>query len=463
MATPACKEEISKAWLEVILTQYESKAKAKSSVTVTRFQVNPGVKPGENFSSQLVKILVEARVSNGDQAGHISKTYNLLAKFLQGNAFFREVAKKMNGPIREVMIYRDVMPALNQFQSERGDGNNKVDIPGFVHGVCVEGEFVLVMEDIRLSGYENNDKIKGLNHKQILLATEKLATVHAVSFAYNKIHDFTQKFPQFIYLNKVPRQLTNFIMIFYDQCIKHLTMIKYNDSIVEKLRTNRAHFKQQILSLLLPENQQIKCLCHGDYWNNNFMFKSTTAEGLSEPDAIMLVDWGNPQWYTPILDLQYLIHTSTLLDFRKKHREEVMQHYHSTFTEITTKLGAPAPFWTYEVFKEECQRARIYGTMMGMTVNMITLAKHSETNPLVPTTAVDSSSVGWKVGRRLGTVMAPFFLSKIMEPFGRSFFLKFLEPLFSELSAGKNEVLNTRFYDLLNEANEDGVFDVQKS
>lgn len=42
MATPACKEEISKEWLQVILTQYESRSKPKTSVAVTSFEVNPG-------------------------------------------------------------------------------------------------------------------------------------------------------------------------------------------------------------------------------------------------------------------------------------------------------------------------------------------------------------------------------------------------------------------------------------
>lgn len=460
MATPACKEEISKEWLQVILTQYESRSKPKTSVAVTSFEVNPGVGPGENFSSQLLKIVVETQVSHGDQEEHTAKTYNLLAKFMQGNGFIREMGKTTNAPLKEIMIYSDVIPALNQFQSERGDGSNQVDIPGFVHGVCVEGEYVLVMEDIRLSGYMNNNKTKGLSYKQILMATEKLATVHAVSYAYNKFHDFTNKFPPFRYLEIVPRQFPLFVMTFYDLCIKHLEKVKYNEKTLEKLRTNRAAVKRRIKSLLLPQNQKIKCLCHGDYWNNNFMFRSDRADGLSDPDAIMLVDWGNTQWYTPVLDLQYLIHTSTQLDFRREHREEILQHYHSVFTTVTTKLGAPVPSWTFNVFKEECQKARIFGVVMGMTVNLITLSKQNQTGPLVQTKPVNSSSLGWRISCRLGKIMAPLFLSKMMQPLTRAFLSKWMEPNFNELTTGKNEILNQRFYDLLVEADADGVFDI---
>ncbi|ROT79095.1 hypothetical protein C7M84_002194 [Penaeus vannamei] len=376
MATPACKEEISKEWLQVILTQYESRSKPKTSVAVTSFEVNPGVGPGENFSSQLLKIVVETQVSHGDQEEHTAKTYNLLAKFMQGNGFIREMGKTTNAPLKEIMIYSDVIPALNQFQSERGDGSNQVDIPGFVHGVCVE---------------------------------EK---------------------------------------------------VKYNEKTLEKLRTNRAAVKRRIKSLLLPQNQKIKCLCHGDYWNNNFMFRSDRADGLSDPDAIMLVDWGNTQWYTPVLDLQYLIHTSTQLDFRREHREEILQHYHSVFTAVTTKLGAPVPSWTFNVFKEECQKARIFGVVMGMTVNLITLSKQNQTGPLVQTKPVNSSSLGWRISCRLGKIMAPLFLSKMMQPLTRAFLSKWMEPNFNELTTGKNEILNQRFYDLLVEADADGVFDI---
>lgn len=45
MATPRKSSEITKEWLEVILTQYEARTCPGVSVHITDFQVNPGKTP----------------------------------------------------------------------------------------------------------------------------------------------------------------------------------------------------------------------------------------------------------------------------------------------------------------------------------------------------------------------------------------------------------------------------------
>ncbi|XP_063600116.1 uncharacterized protein LOC134776333 [Penaeus indicus] len=386
----------------------------------------------------------------------MTKTYNLVAKFMLGNGFHRELVKATRGPLKEVITYTDVIPVLNRFLAEIGDASNRVDIPSCIYGVCKEGEFALVMQDIRPLGYVNNDKHKGLNHNQMLIAVDRLAMLHAVSFSYNKRHDFKTKFPAFKY--GIPRQMGIFITVFFDLCVKILKKMNYNDSLQEKMHRNRPILRHKIMSLLSAENNPIGCLCHVDYWNNNFMFKSETHDGITDPDSIMLLDWGSTAWHNPVLDILYLIYTSTTLDYRKKYREEILKRYHAEFTAITNRLGAPAPFWVFEAFMEDCQKARIYGAAMGMIVNLITLAKHSEKEQRYES-RVSSSALSWRISCRLGKIMSPIFFSKVTEPLICASVKKWMGPLFDELGRGENEILNRRFFDILNEANEDGVFD----
>lgn len=403
-----------------------------------------------------MKIAVDAGINDGNGPDAMTKTYNLVAKFMQGSGFHRELVKATRGPLKEAMIYTDVIPVLNRFQAEMGDSSNRLDIPSCIYSVCKEGEFALVMEDIRSLGYVNNDKHKGLNHNQMLIAADRLAMLHAVSFSYNKCHDFKTKFPAFKY--GIPKQMGLFITVFFDLCVKTLKKINYNDSLQEKLQRIRPILRHKIMSLLVAGKHQIECLCHVDYWNNNLMFKSETNDGITDPDSIMLVDWGSTAWHNPVLDILYLIYTSTTLDYRKKYREEILKRYHDEFTAITNRLGAPASSWTFEAFKEECQKARIYGAVMGMMVNLITLANLSEKKQRHESRA-SSSTLSWRISCRLGKIMSPIFFSKFSEPLICASVKKWIGPLFDEVGRGENEILNRRFFDILNEANEDGIFD----
>lgn len=125
------------------------------------------------------------------------------------------------------------------------------------------------------------------------------------------------------------------------------------------------------MSLLFAKTHRVECLCHVDYWNN-FMFKAEKQNEITDPNSIILVDWGSTAWHNPVLDILYLLYTSTTLAYRKKHREEILRHYHAKFTAMTNSLGTSALFWTFEAFTEECQKARICATVMGMQVNLIT-------------------------------------------------------------------------------------------
>lgn len=124
---------------------------------------------------------------------------------------------------------------------------------------------------------------------------------------------------------------------------------------------------------------------------------------------------------------------------------------------MTNSLGTSALFWTFEAFTEECQKARIYATVMGMLVNLITLAKFSEKKQRHES-RVNSSTLSRRISCCLGR-MSPLLLSKFGEPFICASFKKWTGPLFDGVSRRDNEILNTRIFDLLNEANEDGVFD----
>lgn len=58
----------------------------------------------------------------------------------------------MQGPLRELLIYSDIIAELNEFQAKMTGDKYRINIPGFVYGICTDDEYALVMEDLRPAG-----------------------------------------------------------------------------------------------------------------------------------------------------------------------------------------------------------------------------------------------------------------------------------------------------------------------
>ncbi|KAK4313911.1 hypothetical protein Pmani_014773 [Petrolisthes manimaculis] len=112
-----------------------------------------GTNPGENFGSEVVRVKAKGQlVSREFEKQNSTKEYNLFMKFLRGNYFSRQMGNQMQGPLRELLIFSDIITELNEFQAQMTGDKYRINIPGFVHGICTTDEYVLVMQDLSIDG-----------------------------------------------------------------------------------------------------------------------------------------------------------------------------------------------------------------------------------------------------------------------------------------------------------------------
>lgn len=78
------------------------------------------------------------------------------------------------------------------------------------------------------------------------------------------------------------------------------------------------------------------CICHGDVWSNNLLFRFNDADVA---DDVYLIDWQFLFLDNPGRDIYNFLTWSTSPELRKDHSREILDHYVDTFISALSKLG----------------------------------------------------------------------------------------------------------------------------
>ncbi|XP_063590611.1 uncharacterized protein LOC134767532 [Penaeus indicus] len=470
MKAPSSSSQITKAWVEYMLSDYECKKTPETTVTVKTYEIRNATKPGESFNAELILLDVQAKLKGGGRPdAEEEKEYNLVVKFLSGDALTSEIIKRCGYHIKEFMMYSEVVNELNNFQAERANNEFRLDIPEYIYGKCTEKEYVLVMQNIKVLGYETGPKKEGLDFHHAKLAVNHIARLHAVSYAYDKSHNFLEKYSCFKFSNAISSFFKPVVWASLLNSIKFLKSKKGYEDMVHKLETGKTTLPVKFAALWDDQTRhKFLCLTHGDFWNSNLMYKH--SEGMQDEvrkiESLKLIDWQISQWNNPVFDLHYMLNTSTSFEMRRDHAEEILRHYHATFTDATNKLGTPVPNWNYEQFRAEFDRTSLVGFLMGMCLIQGTLSKAGETINHSGSTCLNNACcypckvVVDKIKAGLAKIIVSFAFKPSSEYFMRASVKSVLSPIGQELVEGSNDVLNRRLLDLLTEADEKGVLDV---
>lgn len=360
-------------------------------------------------------------------------------------------------------MYTELIPAMNNLLNEKAPEEAKITYPELIYGKCNGKDFVLVMENLLYVGCEMNDKRKGLDGEHLKAAIDQLARVHALSYVFRQTTDVS-KFSCFPSITDHISMFTMMMGVMVDNCVRFLTSSEETQELGNKLKSCQSMLLES-LSASMADSFPIKCLVHGDFWNNNFMFKyADTSNEQKIIEEVKLIDWGNSSWGPPIIDLQYLVYTSTTRTTRKDHLDEVLSHYHETFLRLTTRLGHPPANWSLEQLRTEWHKVYPYGFLVGCTLAQGTLSTTNPVNKKTEPSVLDKPMllpIKFIVdGMTMGAVklLSPLLLSGAGNKFIENYMRKIMKPILEELKSGKNEAMNTRVLDLVYEADEKGLF-----
>ena len=133
-----------------------------------------------------------------------------------------------------------------------------------------------------------------------------------------------------------------------------------------------------ILVDTLESSGPMGCILHGDYWNNNMLFKY--VEGTNIPVSLKMLDFQMSRIGHPLSDVMYFLYTSTLPEMREKYMYILLRYYFDTLTTDLRLLGVSLDDYTWQDFLADYKKRSLMWMFMGVMVVSMTQNKKVVTN-----------------------------------------------------------------------------------
>ena len=129
-----------------------------------------------------------------------------------------------------------------------------------------------------------------------------------------------------------------------------------------------------ILVDTLESSGPLACVVHGDYWNNNMLFKY--ADGLTNiPISLRMLDFQLSRIGHPLSDVLYFLYTSTMPETRQKDMLVLLRYYYDTLTTDLRLLGISLDDYTWQDFLADYKKRSLMWMFMGTMVVSMTQNK----------------------------------------------------------------------------------------
>lgn len=313
---PPKVDEISIA----VKTFVEIFQKQKGITVISHKLENNVIEAGNNYCSEIVRLKVEYR--NDGQI--LEKNVLLKCPILSPNYI---ETKKIKAYDKEIYMYEAVLSRLYQFWDEENLS------PQFYGGTKLQS---LILEDLNELGFHIHDKTLRLDLEHSTTALKTLARFHGLSLKYLQIHRANKKEIKYLCSNiaSVEGNSMEGFYFLYEKFLK-VSADLFPENILVKLKDNSEILIKLIKAIMTPNENGLNVIKHGDYWNNNILFRYDEQGRVLESK---IVDFQLSSIGSPVYDLIYFFATSVRLEVFKEHRNELLNSYLDTLNETISLL-----------------------------------------------------------------------------------------------------------------------------
>jgi hypothetical protein len=343
-----------------------------SAVCVVKSEVQLAVGKGENYSSTTYRVAVEFK---GRKNNEETEMTGLIIKMLSAVESMVKFLTELKSFEKETELYQITVPAMFNFLQQNTQGREVQHWTPFCYKTS--RPHTLVLEDLMTLHCKMANRHDRLDLLHCTLALKGLAKFHAASVAlYDKNPNCMADYVENMYNEKNRHFFVNFmtsaINALADVVERWYGFEKYGD----KLRGVLPTYWDRIANIVKPVPDSLSVLTHGDFWVNNMMFHYCPETG--KPDQVRLIDFQIASYSTPVLDLQYFIHTSASEPERSEYTEHLLQVYHTELRDTLQTLGCDHHIYTFEQLKKEYEDRLFFGLITACTVLSVVLADPAE-------------------------------------------------------------------------------------
>ncbi|XP_043277853.1 uncharacterized protein [Venturia canescens] len=305
------------------------------TIKVRSITSEAAVPPGENFMSNVFRVIVE--LTRGPPGRKVTENkYFVFKVALKQDGLPDHPDVAQNEFKAEIEMMRSTLVEMHEILNEK---DHRLS-PGVLYTQLGNPSF-LILEDMLAAGFHVVNRQIGLDLNHSRLVMRKLAKFHASSVAlYEKDPDFI-KFYQTLdeakhadknTVDSAVRFVTKGFKILAAEMLKWPELdVRYSEKIIE---LSKVHWEKRA-ECLEPKEKEFNAFNHGDPWVNNLMFRYNDEGEVVDQ---VFLDFQISAWRSPAADLHYFLTTSLMDDVYLHHYNNLIIEYLNTLTETMLRI-----------------------------------------------------------------------------------------------------------------------------
>lgn len=325
--------------------------------------------PGENFGSLILAINLTAG-ENGR-----TKLFHLVAKLPPKSEYLLDLFNSPMTFYKEIYFYKIMAPEFLKFQLESEIEENELLklVPKYFGGRLglkdndtFDDQATILLENLKIQGYDTEDRIMGMDKKHMMFAIKQLARLHALTIGYKmkKSKDFKSLILPGL-KNVYNKASENGVQDMINKALGNLKTLKEVDSLMGSVMKTMEYGASK---MMIQPQEPWATLVHSDFWVNNMLFLHDKSGKIID---MKIVDLQLTQYEDGCLDLVFLIMSSAKAHVIDDNLDEMFDTYYSAFIDYLRILNVDVNQFSKEQFDKnviESARRRLDQCLMMVQV-----------------------------------------------------------------------------------------------
>ncbi|KAE8573149.1 uncharacterized protein [Halyomorpha halys] len=253
----------------------------------------------------------------------------------------------------EVVMYKEILPTLGV----------RNFYPQMFYGVATNGaepdKDILILENLKYKNFLLPKTRVFLDIDHIRVAIKKIAEFHSFSFIHKyedkeSFHRMTKRFRDIV----LPPEIEHEYDVINAACIERGIKPLLKDNVSVDLLTNCLSFLKypnKTRELIAFPEEPFGVICHGDYCNNNILYKFDEND---KPIDCVFIDFQFSRYGSVAIDIFFFLYLNTDAEVREKYWDEILKLYWDTLRKcVPNRISIPS----FEKFLEHFAERVIYG------------------------------------------------------------------------------------------------------
>lgn len=292
--------------------------------------------------------------------------------------YLRKICNADEAFSNEIKAYSTIVPLLNSISRVQPLPYPTCLFSGHDRSECE----VIVLEDLKDSGYFTADRLTPLNFEQCNLVLRNFAQLHATSMVLRivdrkKFDRALECINDYFFTEDKVNSLSAFLEEMVSQCLKDMKgnnidgLLSGPITFLENCTKGKLFRIAQNI-VLRERDENLMTICHGDSWFNNFMFKEDKDGSVVD---VKFVDLQIMRYTSPTIDLLHFFYSSTDTTLRNQYYDQLMVNYQEALIESIDEMTNPhldedgvgerishlKSLYTVDLVKERMERNSLYG------------------------------------------------------------------------------------------------------